>query len=228
MQTDLISENAVRAGLSQGALSSPIVAGLIMKPCLDKVSATLCCTFLDNVTVGDTTVEKVEAQLDTLAEALLSQHSGSPLFEKVRHAFKIGKHADILGYWPRPNPANFSGGLRFSPSNTAIRRFYCRLMDVLLKLPDQHWDKLIEGKAYAFAASQKNWGGKIAGREFLITAFAASIVPLFDGAHKEVQQAIGDGKPANVIKNLVHGHLKKLMPAAVLANQNGLQDWSDC
>ena len=227
MHTDLTSEQAVRAGLSQGALSSPIVAGHVIKPCLDKVPAQWLGSYLDDVQLGDGTVGKVEALLDTLAEAFLTQHPGSPLFEKCRAAFKIGKPADVLGYWPRPNPPAYGGGIRFSPSNKSIRRFYVRMITRLLRIPMKDWSDVEQEMAYAYAASQKNWGGKLGGREMLITAFDDCIAPLFYKAHKEVLTAIASGKAPDEINALIAKHISISMPKVVLVTVNGLVQWDD-
>jgi hypothetical protein len=225
--TDLISEQAVRAGLSQGALSSPIIAGHVIKPCLDKVPAKWLLSYLDDITLGDGSVGKVEALLDTLAEACLSQHPGSPLFEKCRAAFKIGKPADVLGYWPRPNRPAYGGGIRFSPSPKSKRRFYVRMTARLLRLPMQDWSGVQEKMAYAYAASQKNWGGQQGGREMLITAFDNCIAPLFYKAHKEVLTAIASGKTSGEIDALIAENISAHMPKVVLVTENGLVQWDD-
>lgn len=225
MYTNLVSEYAVRAGLPQGGLASPIVAGLVIEPCLEKVSAKFRASYLDDISIGDGSVKEVEAQLDTLAEAFKSQYPSSPLFEKCREPFKIGKHADVLGYWLRPNAPEFGGGLRFSPSNKAIRRFYVRLATCLLMQPYAKWANIMEEKAYAFAASAKNWGGAKAGRESLITVFASEIESLLDAAHQEVLAAISSGVSVGEVLPLAASRANELIPSTVMANVNGLMDW---
>lgn len=225
MKTDLVSEYAVRAGLSQGALTSPIVAGLVIEPCLEKVSAKFRCSYLDDISIGDRTIHEVELGLNTLAEAFKSQYPGSPLFEKCRAAFKIGKHQDVLGYWARPNPTEFGGGLRFSPSNKAIRRFYVKLATDLLMQPYDVWASTMEKRAFAFAASAKNWGGAKGGRENMITVFALEIEPLLEAAHKQVLAALAGGMPSSEVRSLAASKANDLIPSTVIANVQGLVDW---
>ena len=225
MYTDLVSEHAVRAGLSQGALTSPIVAGLVIEPCLEKVSAKFRGSYLDDISIGDGAVSVVETGLNTLAEALKSQYPGSPLFEKCRAAFKIGQHQDVLGYWLRPNSKEYGGGLRFSPSNKAIRRFYVRLTTCLLKRPYLEWGDIMEEKAYAFAASAKNWRGAKGGREFLITVFATLIEPLLEAAHQEVLAAIAAGGSIGNVHELATKLASDLIPTTVIVNADGFMDW---
>jgi hypothetical protein len=225
IKTDLLSEDAVRAGLSQGALSSPLVAGLVIAPCIAKTQARYCWSHIDDIIFGESDVGKVEALLDALADACLDQHPSSPLFEKCRSAFKIGKHADVLGYWPRPNKPCFGGGLRFSPSNKSIRRFYVKLATALLKQPCSTWDKTQEAKAYAYADSAKSWGGGKAGRENLITVFVSLIQPLLTEAHQEVQKAISAGLPTAELEPLAASKAAALVPATVIVNTNGFMKW---
>ena len=184
---DFISEHAVRAGLPQGALSSVIVAGKVIEPCLDKVPARFIGSNIDDVTIGDKSVGEVQALLDTLTAALEEQYPGSPLFLKFQHAFKIGSRADILGYWPRPNPVKYGGALRFSPSEKAIRRHYVKVATELLMLPIDEWPAKQERMAYAWAASFKNWGGMMGGREFAQTAFGDVLWPILFELHDPVQ-----------------------------------------
>lgn len=225
MNTNLISEYAVRAGLSQGGLTSPIVAGRVIEPCLEKVTARFRGSYLDDISLGASSVEEIEAELDTLAEAFMSQYPSSPLFEKCRAAFKIGHHEDVLGYWPRPNAPQFGGGLRFSPSNKALRRFYVRLATYLLTQPYAKWAKTMEEKAYAFAASAPNWGGAKSGRENLITVFLVEIEPLLSAAHEEVLSAIAAGTPVREATSLAALRASELIPKTVIANVFGLMDW---
>jgi len=225
MNTNLLSEHAVRAGLPQGGLSSPVVAGLVIEPCLEKVSAKFRGSYLDDISIGGGTVEEVEAGLDTFSGACASQYPGSPLFEKCRAAFKIGQHQDILGYWARPNPKANGGGLRYSPSNKAIRRFYVRLATELLMLPYTKWADKMEEAAYAFAASAKSWNGALAGRENLITVFAMEIEPLLNAAHQEVQGVIDAGLPMSAVRALAAKRGSEIMPEIVLADTNGLLNW---
>lgn len=225
MNTNLLSEHAVRASLPQGGLASPAVAGLVIEPCLKKVSAKFRGSYLDDISIGGGTVEEVKAGLDTFSEACASQYPGSPLFEKCRAAFKIGKHQDVLGYWLRPNAPEFGGGIRFSPSNKALRRFYVKLATTLLKRPYSEWARIMEEKAYAFAASAQSWGGAMSGRETLITVFAMEIEPLLDVAHKEVSAAIAAELPDEEINELAAKRASELVPATVIANVNGLMDW---
>jgi Reverse transcriptase (RNA-dependent DNA polymerase) len=225
MYTDLVSEHAVRAGLPQGGLASPIAAGLVIEPCLEKVPARFRGSYLDDISTGDGSVEEVEAGHDILTAAFASQYPGSPLFEKCRAAFKIGKHEDVLGYWPRPNAPEFGGGLRFSPSNKAIRRFYVRLATCLLKRPYHEWGNIMEEKAYAFAASAKNWRGAKGGREFLITVFAMQIELLLKTAHQKVLAAIAAGASSGVVHELAAQMAGELVPATVIVNADGLMDW---
>ena len=225
MNTNLLSEHAVRAGLPQGGLSSPVVAGLVIEPCLEKVAAKFRGSYLDDISIGGGMVEEVEAGLDTLAEAFASQYPGSPLFEKCSAAFKIGHQQDVLGYWPRPNPKANGGGLRFSPSNKAIRRFYIRMATELLLLPYAKWADKMEEAAYAFAASAKSWNGAHAGRENLITVFATEIEPLLEAAHKEVLGAIDAGVSMTAARALAAKRASEEIPNIVLANTNGLLDW---
>lgn len=96
-----VSEIAVRAGLSQGALSSVIVAGKVIEPCLDGVQAPLKASYIDNITIGGKSVDEVQAFQYTLTVLFEGQYPGSPLFLKERDAFKIGRRSDVLGYWPR-------------------------------------------------------------------------------------------------------------------------------
>lgn len=219
------SEIAVPAGLPQGALSSPIVASRIIEPCVDKVPARFRCSFLDNINFGDGSVEEVEALLDILSGTFESQYPGSPLFEKCRHAFKIGTPSDVLGYWPRPNPPWFGGGIRFSPSNKALRRFYIKLATELLQMPSELWAQSEEHMAYAFAASQKSWSGRTGGREMLITAFNQYIAPLLGPAHQQVLDAGANGFSKKALTVLARSQAAKVMPKVVVATENGLSDW---
>ncbi|PZO86653.1 MAG: hypothetical protein DI623_16105 [Sphingomonas sanxanigenens] len=225
MNTKLLSEHAVRAGLPQGGLASPAVAGLVIEPCLEKVSAKFRGSYLDDISIGGGTVEEVEAGHDILAEALASQYPGSPLFEKCRAAFKLGKHQDVLGYWLRPNPKANGGGLRISPSNKGIRRFYVRMAIELLLRPYAEWAGKMEEAAYAFAASAKSWNGAQAGRENLITVFAMEIEPLLNEAHQEVLGAIDAGLPMPAARALAGKRANEIMPKIVLADTNGLLNW---
>lgn len=225
MNTNMLSEIAVRAGLPQGGLASPNVAGLVIEPCLEKVLARFRGSYLDDISIGDGTVEEVEAGLDTLSEAFASQYPGSPLFEKCRAAFKIGKHQDLLGYWARPNPKQHGGGLRFSPSNKGIRRFYVRMATKLLLLPYAKWADKMEEAAYAFAASARSWNGALAGRENLITVFAMEIEPLLNAAHQEVLGAIAAGVPMPAARALAGKLANQNIPEVVLAGINGLLKW---
>jgi hypothetical protein len=222
MKTALISENAVRAGLPQGSLSSVVVAGKVLEPCLAKLQSRFVGSYIDDVQIGEGSVEEVQATLDTLAVALKEQHPNSPLFVKCMNAFKIGRHANILGYWPRPQPAKYGGGLKFSPSETALRRFYCRLTVKLLQRPASSWDEVTEEQTLAWGASYQHWGGKLGGLEFAQTAYHAVIAPLFDEAHKTVLAAIDAGKSKVEVKSLATGLVKSLMPPCVLVNVMGL------
>lgn len=225
MHTNLVSEHAVRAGMPQGGLASPIVAGLVIEPCLEKVPAKFRGSYLDDILIGGGCVKEVEAAQNTLSEALESQYPSSPLFEKCHAAFKIGKHEDVLGYWPRPNAPEFGGGLHFSPSNKTIRRFYVKLATCLLRRPYLEWHDIMEEKAYAFAASAKNWSGAKAGREFLITVFVSEIEPQLYVAHQEVLAAIAVGAPDDAVIELAAIRATELVPATVIVNVHGLMDW---
>lgn len=222
-----ISESAVHIGLPQGALTSPLVAGLVLEPCLDKVAAILRCAYVDDVPLGDASKEKVQAQLDTLTAALKSQYPNSPLFTKHSTSFKIGKHADILGYWVRPNAKKYGGGIRFSPSNTALRRFYVKLSVRLLQEPFEKWDQIAESMAYAFADAQGHWGGKLGGREFMITAFFSSIAPLLSNIEKKISDAKKSGMSGKHLTLLIETEAPMLLPKIVLVNQNGLVKWTE-
>lgn len=221
MKTTLISANAVRAGLPQGALSSVIVAGKVLEPCLAKLNSRFVGSYIDDVQIGEGSVQEVQASLDTLAVALLAQHPNSPLFVKCRTAFKLGSRADVLGYWPRPNPEEYGGGLRFSPSEKAIRRFYLRVSAKLLQLPQSQWDEALEKATKTWAASFGWWGGRLAGAEFAQTVYAMLIQPLFETAHKAVLEAAGAGASAEVLNGLASSFANSLMPKCVLVNSMG-------
>ena len=213
MKTNLISENAVRAGLPQGALCSVIVAGLILRPSLDAIEGPFVASYIDDLTLAHVDEESAKAQLDTLAAKLKEQHPSSPLFEKCSHAFKIGTPADVLGYWLRPNPTEFGGGIRCSPSPKAIRKFYVRLVHSLLQTPISEWEAVIEKRAYAFAASFKHWGGALGGREFLQTVFYATILPELTTAQAHV---------CSSVTSFTSAFIDKLIPNQILMTAGGL------
>lgn len=223
MNTDIVSEYAVRAGLPQGALSSVFVAGLIIQPCLDAISPRLAASYIDDLTIGDADEAEVKAQLDALAAKLATQHPSSPLFEKCRAVFKIGRPRDVLGYWARPNPD--AGGLRFTPSNKAIRRFYVRLSRRLLLEPVDEWVTIIEEKAYAFAASFGRWEGAEGGRETLQTYFYEQIVPLLWAAHEVLTAAQANGATNAKLEAQAGAFAAALVPKWVLAKADALGEF---
>lgn len=108
-----------------------------------------------------------------------------------------------------------------------MRRFYVRMTARLLRIPMKDWSDVQEKMAYAYAASQKNWGGQQGGREMLITAFDNCIAPLFYKAHKEVLTAIASGKTPDEIDALIAEHISAHMPKVVLVTENGLVQWDN-
>ena len=219
MKVHYISDSAVRAGLSQGSLSSPVVASKVVETCLDKISKRFALSYLDDITIGEKSVEEAQATLNALAHVLQHGHPSSPLFLKFKRALKIGEPVDILGYWPRPKSI---GGLRFSPSNKSLRRFYVRLATKLLQLPRDEWDKTVEAKAYAYASSARNWAGVQHGREFMQTAFWDNLDDLLDDAHPKVLTSIKAGMPDTKIEMMAAHYARSLIPESVLATPSGL------
>lgn len=225
-KTTQISPNAVPARLPQGALSSVIVAGLVLKPCIDAVQARFAGSYIDDITFGDASQSKVQEHINTLIDNLKGQYPSSPLFAKCSEAFNIGERADILGYWARPNPNEFGGGARFSPSEKAIRRFYVRVTAELLQIPYGEWAGWIEEKAYNWAASFKHWRGSLGGREMVQTVFYMNIEPLLVDAHDHVLSAkFKAGKDVEALQELARNYAMSLIPKCVLVNENGFCDF---
>lgn len=217
-----ISESAVRSELSQGSLSSPLVASKVMEKALQHISTRFVGVHGDNIVFGTKSVPEAEAILDTLAQALGAGHLGAPLFLKYKRALKIGEHVDVCGGWARPNPKHFGGGIRYSPSNQSLRRFYVKLATILLQIPYGEWDKVVEQRAYAYAASAKFWGGRIGGREAMQTVFWECMADLLDSAHEKVLNAIDAGFSDDKIKAMAGSYGHSIIPQVVLANSMGL------
>lgn len=222
LEVDNISELAVRTGLPQGSLSSPVVASKVLEAILEPIDARLVGLYSDNITIGEKSVEEAQATLDALADAFKYWHPDAPLFLKYSRALKIGEHADVVGNWPRPNSLDFGGGLRFSPSNRSFRRFYVKVATVLLQLPWSAWEAILEEKAYAYAASTKSWDGKMCGREEMQTAFFDYISPLLDKANEKVLNAVDAGFSKANVQAMARNYVSELIPDVVLANEYGL------
>lgn len=222
MEVDHISELAVRNGLSQGSLSSPVVASKVIEACLEPLSARFLGSYSDNIAIGEKSVEEVQATLDALADALKHWHPDAPLFLKYSRSLKIGEHVDFVGNWPRPNSPDFGGGLRFSPSNTSLRRFYVKVATLLLQLPQSAWEAILEEKAYAYAASAKSWSGALGAREFMQSAFIDYLAGSLDDAHQKVLNAIDAGFSKANIQAMARNYASELIPDVVLANEWGL------
>lgn len=219
-----ISESAVRAGLPQGSLSSPIVASKIIESCLDKISTRMALSYLDDITIGEKSVEEVQATLDALAYALKHEHPGSPFFLKYSKAIKIGERADLLGCWVRTNLKEFGGGIRVTPSEKAIRRFYVKVAIELLQHPYEEWEEMLENRAYAWAKSFPLWKGALGGTEFLQSVFIGEISGGLWAANHKVLSCIEFGFPKEKITAMAASYANSIVPDCVLVDVNGFCD----
>lgn len=223
MEVDHISELAVRTELPQGSLSSPIVASKIMEGCLSQLSAKFVGVHGDNIVIGTKSVAEAQTILDTLAQLLQAEHLGAPLFLKYARALKMGEHVDILGYWPRPNPDYYGGGVRFSPSNQALKRFYVKLAAFLLPYLQSEWGDLAEKVAYTYAASFKNWGGRLGGREEIQAAFWEYLADPIYKANPKILNAIDAGFSKDKIMAMAGAYAISAIPDIVLIDTMGLK-----
>lgn len=219
-----VSYHAVHAGLSQGSLSSVVVAGLVIEPCLDVVDVKFAATHIDDITIGQKSLAEVQATLDTLTDVFEQKYPSSPLFLKYKRAFKIGERSDVLGYWPRPNPVQYGGGLRFSPSEKAIRRFYMKVVIELLQIPYNNWSQKLEDMTIAWAASFPNWGGVKKGQEFAQTVFTVMIEEKCWKLYKKVQNLIKSGVSQKIINVAAANYANSIVPECVLVDANGFCD----
>jgi hypothetical protein len=224
MKDHSVSSHAVRAGLTQGSLSSVVVAGLVIEPCLDSVDVKFAASHIDDITTGHGSLAEAKAKLDTLTDVFEQKYPGSPLFLKYKKAFKIGERSDILGYWARPNPKLNGGGLRFSPSEKALRRLYMKVAIKLLQIPYDEWSQILEVMTYAWAASFQKWGGAPQGREFAQTVFGLMIEEKLWDPHDKVQQLIKIGASQKEVGETAAEFASSIIPECVLVNANGFCD----
>lgn len=218
LQSHHLSENAVRAGLLQGALSSPFVAGKVLEPCLDNVPARLAISYLDNIAIGGAAVCEVQAALKALTASLETQYPGAPLFTKYAKAGKIGKRIDVLGYWLRPNKKADGGGTRTTPSNEAIRRIYLRLATKLLQTDRELWEGLIDQRLTRWANSFGIWMGRTAGSDIAASQFIDMCWSRLAGVQKQHLEDVGT---MLLSEAAAHTAARKVAPKDVLARLRG-------
>lgn len=177
---------AIRKGIPQGSLASPLVAGKVLERHLDKIDARHAVSFVDNVLIGGKTQEEVQAKRTALATSLEGHPSGS--LRLTGEIYKLGDHTmDYLGYRFRrewPNPERRIG--RATHSERSRRAFYTRLAAKLLLANWRSREATIDKECARWVRSFPQWRTRYVNEATAAIAAEVDLVPMLDSAHAAI------------------------------------------